>query len=64
MSNKGRKQQMGILRNANNKIVISVEGRLKRQKEYVEVPFNDDRPDTPPASDPLLNDVRPRITKS
>lgn len=43
----GRKRQRGILRGADNEIIIGVEEKLKRWKSYAEELFDNDRYEIP-----------------
>lgn len=56
------KQHKGILKDANNKILIGVEEKLNRWKQYVEELFNDRRT-AEPNIDFLSNESSPTITK-
>ncbi|XP_060533833.1 uncharacterized protein LOC132706497 [Cylas formicarius] len=60
-TNTQRKQIRGILKDTNNKILVSVEEKIKRWKEYVETLFNDARPYQAPL-DHDLNEPSPVIT--
>lgn len=64
MTNKRKKQLVGTLRNADNEILLGIEDKLKRWKEYVEALFDDERPNTSPEVDHILNEVGPPITKT
>ena len=58
-----RKRYGQILRNDNNEIILGVEDKLKRWKEYTESLFKADR-ENPPSPDEIINEASPEITKS
>lgn len=63
MANCNKKRPTAILRDQNNDIILGVENKLQRWREYVEELFNDSRPYTPPAADELMNEKGLEITK-
>lgn len=63
MANCNKKRPTAILRDKNNDIVLGINNKLRRWKEYVEELFNDSRPNTPPEADEDINESGPEITK-
>lgn len=64
MTGRTRKHQTTTLRDSNNEIILGIEGKLRRWKEYVEELFDDDRPNKPPPEDQVTNEKAPEISKS
>lgn len=63
MTNWTRKYQIPILRDANNEIILGIEAKLRRWKEYLEELLDDDRPVEPPQTIENMNKTGPEITK-
>lgn len=63
MANCNKKRPTPTLRDRNNDIILGIENKLQRWKEYVEELFDDGRPNTPPEADESVNERGPEITK-
>lgn len=62
IANRDRKQ-ITTLRDTNNKIVLKIEAKLQRWKQYLKKLFNDNRPNIPPQINENLNKTGPKIIK-
>lgn len=50
---------MVTLWDTNNKIILRVEAKLKKWKEYIEELFDDNKPSTLPQTDENINETGP-----
>ena len=62
ITGRNRKKNIGILKDADNQILVGPEEKLKCWKEYVTKLFNDERPNRPPHTSEI-NETSPNITK-
>ena len=62
VTGRNRKKHIGILKDADNQILVGPEEKLKCWKEYVTDLFNEERPNRPPLASEI-NEMSPNITK-